>query len=319
MTKFLDALRSTVHLFKDVRLGAAYLAFLHIPLSAWAQPVEPTAPSLGEQESLLKVDDFSPSRGKWSINTGLSYQATDRGGYIPSLFFVTGPGGAVVAVPSISESTDRSDRLTLSFGARYAATDRVNLSATIVGSVASVRTTTDPNVSVRNTEANLDALNLGLDFRFISGPSRSNVTGFVSVAAVEEQDDGFVHGRSVSTGLTFSRVVDPLILSASVVYNHFSEREGPDGAFDPGNVVTFTPTIGFAVNPDINISWGMGISYREGNRIEGRPGGDSDVLSTLNLGLSYRLSQDSLLTVNGRAGVGGNDAVELSLGLSRRF
>ena len=116
-----------------------------------------------------------------------------------------------------------------------------------------------------------------------------------------------------------SRVVDPLILSASLNYNHFSSRDTANGEFKPGNVITFTPTIGFAVNPDINISWGMGISYKMGDERAGQPGQEDDVLSTVNLGLGYRLSRDTLLNVNGRAGVGGNDAVQLSIGLSKRF
>lgn len=292
---------------------------LFLSKSLAAQTPEPEGASVGERDSLLKVEDFSPERGRLSVNASATYLSQDQGGYIPSVFFVTDPGGAVIAIPSISESTDRTDRATLSFGARYAVTDRINFFAQVLGSASNIRTTTDPGVSANETNTGFDALNLGMDFRFVAGPSRTNLTGFVSVAALEEEDDGFVSGRTLSTGLTLSRVVDPLILSTSISYNYFSEREGPDGAFVPGDVITITPTIGFAVNPDINISWGLGISYRDGDEIEGRQDGDSDVLSTLNLGLGYRLSQDQLLTVVGRAGVGGNDAVQLSVGLSQRF
>jgi len=284
-----------------------------------AQSPEQAGTALGEQESLLKVEDFSPVKGRWSLTAGLSYQSIDRGGYIPSVFYVTDPSGAVVAVPTISQSDDRMDKVSLSFGARYALTNSVNLVGQAAGDMTSVRTTTAPNVSNNNTTAGFDALSLGVDFRFSPTPSRTNFTGFFTVAAFEKANGDYIHGKTFSAGLTMSRVVDPLILSASLNYNHFLPRDTANGEFNPGNVITFTPSIGFAVNPDINISWGMGFSYKVGDELVGQPDQEDDVLSTVNLGLGYRLSRDTLLNVNGRAGVGGNDAVQLTVGLSKRF
>lgn len=121
--------------------------------------------------------------------------------------------------------------------------------------------------------------------------------------------------------MTLSRVVDPLILSASFNYTHFLPRRTARGVFKPGHVATVTPGIGFAVNPYINISWGMGLSYKMGDndKLAKQPQRASTVLSTLNLGLGYRLAKDKPLNIKSRAGVVRNDATQLSTGLSQRF
>lgn len=312
--------------FLTIATGTFSFAMI-LAAPALAQTVDQTNATVGEKESLLKVEDFSPAKGRWSINTGLSYQSVDRGGFIPGFFLVTDPIGTVITIPTLSQTNDRVDRASLSFGARYALTNSVNLFGQATGSITNVRRTTAPNVSQNDTTTGFDTLNLGLDFRFSPTPSRTNFTGFLSVAAIEESNDDYIHAKAFSAGLTMSRVVDPLILSASLNYSHFSSRDynhvssrdTADGEFKPGNVITVTPTIGFAVNPDINISWGMGISYKMGDERAGQSDQEDDVLSTVNLGLGYRLSRDTLLNVSGRAGVGGNNAVRLTSGLSKRF
>lgn len=294
---------------------------LTLVLSALAHAQSPTpgTTTVGEQESLLKVEDFSPRKGRWSINYGLSYQSVDKGGYIPSLLFVPDANGTIFAVPSISPSTDRVDEGSLNIGARYALTGNVNLFGQVSGSLSNVRTTTALGVSENKTSFGLGALNLGADFRFTPNISRTNFTGFVFVSAAEQADTDWIFGTALSAGFTASRIIDPLILSATVNYNHFFPRTTTSGRHNPGNVITFTPTIGFAVNPDINLSWGMGFSYRTGDELAGAPKGSSDVLTTVNLGLGYRLTKDKLLNINGRAGVGGNDAVQIDASISQRF
>lgn len=68
----------------------------------FAQTLQNNSSSIGDRESLLKIENFSPSKGKWSISSGLSYRSVDRGGYIPSFF------------------RNRLDQANLSFGACYA-------------------------------------------------------------------------------------------------------------------------------------------------------------------------------------------------------
>ena len=130
---------------------------------ALAQTVDQKNATVGKQESLLKVEDFSPAKGRWSINTGLSYQSVDRGGYIPSVLYVTNLSGTVVAIPTISQSDDRVDKVSLNFGARHALTNSVNLFGQATGSITNVRTTTAPNVSHNDTTTRFDTLNFGLE------------------------------------------------------------------------------------------------------------------------------------------------------------
>jgi hypothetical protein len=298
------------------RVWAFLLAVLGIG-GASASEVPPSLES--EQSSLLRVDQFSPAKGRWSIQTGFRYRSVDRGGYIPSVGFLPTSDGRFIAVPSISPSADRIDTASASIGARYAVTSWLNLFGQVSGRATSARRTTSPGRSLSEGDAAFEALTLGADFRFTPGPSRTHVSGYASVAAIETEGDAFVYARSFAVGVTASTVVDPLILSATLGYSFFASRETSSGAVDPGEVLSFTPTIGFAVNPDINLSWGVGVSHRWADTGALSRFSESDVLTTVNLGLAYRLSPDRLLNVDARAGVGGNDAVELSMGVAQRF
>lgn len=63
----------------------------------------------------------------------------------------------------------------------------------------------------------------------------------------------------------------------------------------------------------------MGFSYKDGDVLEGQVAQKSNILTTVNLGFGYRLSKNRLLNVTGRAGVGGNNAVQVSVNMSERF
>ncbi|MDR6189622.1 hypothetical protein QE372_001890 [Agrobacterium pusense] len=273
----------------------------------------------GERDSLLKVEDFSPAAGKFSINYGFNYASQDNSGYVPNYLYILSPSGAVIFVPGLRTTGDRTDAATANFGLRYNVASLFNLSAQVAGGYRYERATLSGGSAQATSEFDFNSLSLGADANLMRLGSQGFLNGFVSVGAVEKTNGAFNYGKSITGGLTGYWAIDPLILSTTVSYSKFLERTTPSGNMAPGDVLSLSPTVGFAVNPDINLSWGMTFAIKDADTVDDKRRSDWSMLSTVNLGLGYRLNENTLLNVSGRAGVGGNDATQFGMTISQRF
>ena len=301
-----------------MKIAGLKLVILAISSLVFAQDINAENVNLGTQESILKVDYFSPKKNKFSVNYGLSYTGTDENGYVPNIIFIDTIKG-IVPITTLNSTSDRTDRFTASFGVRYALTNSINLFGQSSGSLITEQATNYTASTYTQTAFDFDNLSFGADFRFTPTPTKMNFNGFVSMSLIERQNQTWLSAKSFTAGVNLLTVIDPLILSTSLTYNHFLKREIQAETHEPGNVITLTPTIGFAVNPDINLSWGTSISYKMPDANNGISLENSAILSSLNLGLSYRLDTNKLLNMNAKAGVAGNDAMQFNINLSHRF
>lgn len=275
--------------------------------------------SLGERESLLKVEEFAPAAGGISMNYGINYTSQDKSGYVPNFLYILSPGGSVIFVPGLQTTNDRADMAMANLGLRYNVASLFNLSAQIAGGYRYERVTTPSGSAQFTSEFDFNSLSLGGDANMMRIGSRGFINGFVSTAVVEKTRGGFNYGRSFTGGVTGYWTIDPLILSTTVSYLSFLGYQTLSGRFAPGGVLAVSPTVGFAVNPDVNLSWGMTFALKDGDTVCDRKRSDWKMLSTVNLGLGYRLNEDTLLSVSGRAGVGGNNATQFGMSVSQRF
>ncbi|MFT3939325.1 hypothetical protein [Rhodopseudomonas sp.] len=293
--------------------------FCITPAFAYAEEAPKPSSSLGERDALLKVEDFSPSSGRLSVNYGFTYNAQRKDGYIPNILYVPGIDGSTVIIPGLRATADRSDSILGTVGLRYNVASLFNVSAQLSGGYRYERLTS-PYLGTREQNSfDLDALSLGADMRLTPATSRLYANGFVSVGAIEKSADRFSYGKSITGGVSAHFTADPLIFSTTIAYSKFLERSGSKGRFEPGDVLSMTPSVGFAVNPDINLSWGMTFAFRDGDKYEGRSKGDWNSASTLNFGVGYRLDENRLLNISARAGVGGNSAMQISTSMTQRF
>ena len=108
------------------------------------------------------------------------------------------------------------------------------------GTYRNVRTETGETTHTSET-GRLTNVSLGLDYRVTSPVSQPFIIGFAQVAVPEDSGGQFVSGKTASAGLTANWVKDPLILSGTLTYSHFVERDFGARAFHPGHLVTVAP------------------------------------------------------------------------------
>ncbi|MFD1199990.1 hypothetical protein ACFQ3K_17000 [Brucella gallinifaecis] len=278
----------------------------------------PESIKISDRETLLKVDEFSPSAGRLSINYGMNYTSQDKSGYIPNFLYTFAGDGTLVYIPTIQATQDRTDTATANFGVRYNVASRFNLSAQINGGYRYERNTSPENGLHNSSSFDFNSLTIGTDFHLLRLP-RGAINAFLSVGAVEKTRDSFVYGKSFNGGLTGYWTVDPIILSTTVAYSKFMDRKSDNTTINPGDAISVSPSVGFAVNPDMNLSWGMTFAFKDAVKVNENKRNAWQMLSTVNLGLGYRIDENKLLNVTGRAGVGGNSAAQFGMNVSQRF
>jgi len=278
----------------------------------------PNSIKVSDRETLLKVDEFSPKAGRISINYGINYASQDKSGYIPNFLYTFGGDGSLIYIPTLQATQDRTDTASANFGVRYNVASSFNLSAQINGGYRYERNTSQVNGSENSSSFDFNSLTVGTDFHLYRLP-RGAINAFLSMGAVEKSRGGYVYGKSFSGGLTGYWTVDPVILSTTLSYSKFLDRKSDNNTINPGDVISVSPSVGFAVNPDMNLSWGMTFAFKDAVRVNENKQNAWHMLSTVNLGLGYRLDENKLLNINGRAGVGGNSATQFGMNVSQRF
>lgn len=88
---------------------------------------------------------------------------------------------------------------------------------------------------------------------------------------------------------------------------------------DVGDVMAVNGLVGFAVNPDITLTSGVGVRHKWADKNAFGKLENNRTQTTLNLGLAYALTARSNLTANVRFPISGDGGSTLSLGLTTKL
>lgn len=125
---------------------------------------------------------------------------------------------------------------------------------------------------------------------------------------------------SVLVGGTVYTINDPIVLSLTSTYQHNRSRiSNSNTAITMGDVMSVNGLVGFAVNPDITLTGGASVQYRQADTIFGAKTHHNQTKTNLNLGLAYALSARTNLTANVHTDISGNGGSTLSLGLTTKL
>ena len=88
---------------------------------------------------------------------------------------------------------------------------------------------------------------------------------------------------------------------------------------DLGDTATLNGSVGFAVNPDITLTGGVGVRHKWADNNELGKFENNSTQTTLNLGFAYALNTRSNLTANIRTPISGDGGSTLSVGLTTKL
>jgi hypothetical protein len=115
-----------------------------------------------------------------------------------------------------------------------------------------------------------DSLILGLNWQLRPEDRWPAVLLELRGEAWQEQDGrrGALPGGSLA--LTLYQSIDPVVLSLRGSYRHQRRWRGDGGDIRPGDVWRLEPMLNFAVNPQVTLVGGLGLSRRSATQIGGQ-------------------------------------------------
>lgn len=121
---------------------------------------------------------------------------------------------------------------------------------------------------------------------------------------------------AATTGLDFTRSVDPIVLFGGVNYSRFTQFKTAGRKVEPGAGLGLYYGLGFAVNERVSLSGRMNFAHYDNVHLDGvEMHGSSSEQLDLGLGLSYRVSRTLTMSPNLTFGLG-SEASEPSISVN---
>ena len=112
-------------------------------------------------------------------------------------------------------------------------------------------------------------------------------------------------------GVTSYASIDPVVLSATLASRLGNSRL--DGAIPlrPGNLYLFNPSVTFAANDRVTLTWGMQWTWKQADRLNHLPAGIDRSSTDLVTGLGYVIADGNTVNANFKVNASGKTGAEL--------
>lgn len=232
-----------------------------------------------------------------------------------------GSGRVIILPAPAAENNSNTDMLIMGTGLRYGISDswEVGVRGNFVHTAKRYTIDQKPNQSNNRF---LQDIYLGMQYSFKDNKKFPDSLLFTEISAYDNtQGLRSKSGSSVLVGGTVYTINDPIVLSLTGSYQYNGNRKTlHNTAVDLGDVLAINGVVGFAVNPDITLTGGVGIQYKKADNFEDMGQiSHNQTQTSLNLGMAYALSARSNLTANVRINISGGNNSTLSLGITTKL
>ncbi len=276
-------------------------AFLLFPISAYA-------------DLPLTVENLLSDKGKARLELSGSYANSERRGVEASapIAVQTGPSSYTNVPTLIGERISNSDALVTTAGIRYGLTGDTEIYARASAIGIDRRAETATGKTIKDTESHFADAWVGVNHRIRDDADKPALFVFGEIQVAERQlggDNAF--GKSALAGFTTYQTYDPVVLSLTGSTQLNASRK--DGGKDhrPGNSLSLSPSVGFAVNDKVTLTTGLTWRMQQADETNGKETGIRRTNTSLDLGLGYALSKRDMLNLSARPQVSGNGDVQV--------
>lgn len=279
-------------------------------------------PLLAHADLPLTVDDLLADKNRFKLDTDLSYYNHHRSSVATQGFEMVDLGqGRTLYMPSIGESDTNTDGLIAGLGLRYGVSDKLEMGIKTNAIYRNARHQNGAELS-KSSDTHLNDISLSTQYQFTKNHAKlPDMIGFGELSLYDNtQGLKSKSGASALVGFTTYTVNDPIVLSLTGTYQYQANRETNAGnRVDLGDTATLNGSVGFAVNPDITLTGGVGVRHKWADKNELGKLENRSTQTTLNLGFAYALTARSNLTANVRTPISGDGGSTLSVGLTTKL
>lgn len=275
----------------------------------------------------LTVEDLIADKNKFKLETNFSYfnqnssSISSQGTNLIDL-----GNGRVVTIPNpVTQGKTNTDTLIGTLGLRYGISDSLEVGIKTNG-IYNQQRTDEASQSNAQSDSRLKDVVLTTQYQLTKDSKKFPDSLLFAEVSAYDKTQGF-KAKSLSSALvggTVYTVNDPIVLSltGSYLYNTKRDYDNPQSntqSVDLGGVFALDGLLGFAVNPDITLTTGVGWQLQQADKVNSVKIGSNHTQTNLSLGMAYALTERSNLTANIRTNVSGCGGSTLSVGLSTKL
>ncbi|WP_241488307.1 hypothetical protein [Winslowiella iniecta] len=258
-------------------------------------------------KSILKIEDFLPERKSWSFGAGVNILNNSNEGSQPGYYInQISPGQYIIDRTNLAYKKE-TNGLSGYLSGMYGLTSQLSLSATLNGQWVNTKYSTENNTSSNKSEYKFNGIGFGASYQLY------RLSDFTVLFGGVNAKDGTVNSYVLGTSLNW--IYDPLVLNFSLGYLDGISREKFSNDY---TAYTTSGKVIFAVNPEINLSWGFSKDFINANNYYLNKKEWTSTTSVL-AGMSVNLMEDLAGNINLKGGVGNNKSSVISLGLSYKL
>lgn len=270
----------------------------------------------------LTVDDLLADKNRFRLDTDLSYYNHHRSSVATQDFEMVDLGqGRTLYMPSIGESNTNTDSLIAGLGLRYGISDKLEIGVKTNAIYRNARHQNGAELS-KSSDTYLNDISISTQYQLTKNHKKFPDSLVFGELSIYDNTQGLKRKNASSAliGFTTYTVNDPIVLSLTGTYQYQPRREtNTGGHVDLGDTATLNGSVGFAVNPDITLTGGVGVRHKWADKGELGKLENNSTQTTLNLGFAYAMTARSNLTANVRTPISGDGGSTLSVGLTSKL
>ena len=217
----------------------------------------------------LKIEDLITDQGKYKVDFSLRYSNNED---------------------QYSNALVNSDVVISTIGVRYGINPKLETYAR-ASYVNNDTRLSDASGILTQSDADFNSAWLGLNYQFSEDNDTPAMLGYIEGALLEKRNDSTSSAKSWVVGLSTYRALDPIVLTLSTAYGFNQVRKEGLLDYKPGNYLSLSPSVGFAVNDSITLTTGFSWLNRWADETSNTIQGARTTSTSLNLGLGYSPSE----------------------------
>jgi len=264
---------------------------------------------------LPSLEELMTAQHRWRVDTGFAYFNQQSSGAVATgpIYVQVGPQFVPIATGILPRNRN-IDSIIGYVGMRYGYSADTELSFSAAGSYTNERTLLEGRSVSSENSWKYSTLSLTASHRLLREDDHPGLLAIFEAGAIQRGEHEAAYFKSYTLGSTIYRTIDPLVLSLSASYRLNLKRSDGGMATRPGNLLAINPQIGFAVNESVTMLGGFLWQAQQGGSIFGRCCTQRSTRTSLVLGLGYRASPRTSLSLSTSSNVSGGGGVQVSLG-----
>lgn len=249
----------------------------------------------------LTVESLITDKGKFKVDTSLSYSNNERQGVMTGepVTIQTGETSFITLPTQFGESKQNIDVLVGTLGFRYGVSHKAEVYTRSSYLYRNTRSDGLSETESSNKNRFVDSW-LGLNYQFSQDNDTPAFLDFVEGALYEKHQKSHSSGKSWKVGATVYRAIDPVVLSLTSSFQWNQKRNDGDVNLQPGNHVSLRPSVAFAVNDRVTLTTGFQWMNRQADRYNNQSQGFRRTSTDVTLGLGYGVSKGNTLNLTSR-------------------